>query len=372
MNRFQLIPIVLFGILFACQPAKDKTVPVLKLEDLVGDTLYLEKDTLTREIGKDFTYYKTDSGEVLAAFLTHQLLVFSYPEGKLLKKQRFEKEGPDGIGAFVTGSYLDDNTIYFLSQQKELIETDFLGKVLNRWALPEVEAGRKYVNYSSMPYNKLQKSGNDLYFVDLPFVFVDGFEKYDKWGMIFNTESKTFSNYSFLYPNQIIDYKDDSELGLFSHVYNPISKEHLIGFAISDSLAVVENGNQTWKWAGTSESLDFKRGTTAPSGEYIVFQPNHESSKYEGLDLDTYSGKILRWVRVKGPTNDNPEQERNRLLIFDSDLNREAELECNFKEIGRYGFNTPRGYALSLFGETTDDLAAFVVIDFSKINNRED
>lgn len=372
MNRIQLIPLALFCILLACQPAKDKIVLIHQLEDFIVDTLYLEKDTLTREIGKNFTYYKTDSGEVLAAFLKHQLLVYSYPEGKLLKRQAFEKEGPDGIGSFITGSYLDAHSIYFLSQQKELIETDFLGKVIDRWDLPEVEAGRKYANYSSMPYNKLQKSGSDLYFVDLPFVFVDGFEKYDKWGMIFNTESNTFSNYRFLYPDHIIYYKDDSELGLFSHLYNPISKEHLIGFSISDSLAVVKNGNQTWKWAGTSESLDFKRGTTVPSGEYTVFQPNHESSKYEGLDFDTYSEKILRWVRVKGPTNENPNQERNRLLIFDSDLNPEAELEYNSKEIGKYGFNIPRGYALSFFGETTDDVAAFVVIDFSKINGKED
>lgn len=371
MNRFQLILLSFSWILVACQSTGVKKIPVLQLEDLIVDTLYLEKDTLTRNLGGNFSYYKTDSGEVLASFLNHQLLIYSYPEGKLLKKQAYEKEGPNGIGSFVTGNYLDDNSIYFLSQQKELIEADLLGKVLNRWDLPSVTSERKYANYSSMPYNKLQKSGNNLYFVDLPFVFVDGFEKYDKWGMIFNTESNTFSNYRFLYPNQIINYKDDSELGLFSHLYNPISKEHLIGFAISDSIAVVKSGKQTWKWAATSESLDFKRGTTVPSGEYTVFQPNHESSKYEALDFDAYSEKIFRWVRVKGPSKENPGQERNRLLVFDSDLNREAELEYNSKEIGKYGFTTPGGYMLSLFGETTDDVAAFVVIDFSKINAKQ-
>jgi hypothetical protein len=308
---------------------------------------------------------------MLASFLNYKLIVYSYPEGKLLQKQTFAKEGPDGIGSFITGSFLDDNSIYFLSQQKELIKTDFFGKVQNRWDLPEAETDRKYANYSSMPYNKLQKSGSNLYFVDLPSVFVDGFEKYDKWGMTFNTESYTFSNYQFLYPDNIIDYKDDSELGIFSHVYNPITKEHLIGFAISDSLAVVENGKQIWKWAGTSEPLAFKRGTTVPNGEYTVFQPNHESSKYEGLDFDTHAKKILRWVRVKGPTLENMEQERNRLLVFDEKLNREAELEFDRKKIGIYGFNTPKGYAVSLYSETTDDRTAFAVIDFSNINPRK-
>jgi hypothetical protein len=47
----------------ACQPAKDKTVPVLQLEDLILDTLYLDKDTLTREIGRNFRYYKLLASE---------------------------------------------------------------------------------------------------------------------------------------------------------------------------------------------------------------------------------------------------------------------------------------------------------------------
>ncbi|MEP0711747.1 MAG: hypothetical protein ABJC55_07470, partial [Algoriphagus sp.] len=130
-------------------------------------------------------------------------------------------------------------------------------------------------------------------------------------------------------------------------------------------------GEQIWKWAGTSESLEFKKGTTVPNGEYIVFQPDHSSSKYNGLDFDSYANKILRWVRVKGPRPENKKQERNRLLIFDRELNREADLEFERKELGMYGFNTPKGYAVSLYSETTDDVTAFAVIDFSKINSLE-
>ncbi|MCE7055427.1 hypothetical protein LZF95_12135 [Algoriphagus sp. AGSA1] len=131
----------------------------------------------------------------------------------------------------------------------------------------------------------------------------------------------------------------------------------------------MKNRKQTWKWAGTTESLVFKKGTTVPSGEYTVFQPNHESSKYMGLDFDTQTEKILRWVRVKGPTKENMEQERNRLLVFDEKLKPEAELEFNREELGMYGFNTPKGYALSLYSLTTDDVTVFAVIDFSKINS---
>lgn len=133
-------------------------------------------------------------------------------------------------------------------------------------------------------------------------------------------------------------------------------------------MTIVENGTQTRVHLGTKETLEFKKGTAVTSGEYIVYQPNHESSIYEGLDFDSHAEKILRWVRVKGPTSENPNQEKHRLLVFDKNMVPEAELVFKSKEIATYGFNTPKGYALSLFTETTDDLTAFAIIDFSKIS----
>lgn len=369
MRKFTLLSffaLTLLGI--SCSTKPEKQIPVFDLKDLIVDTLYLEKDMLTKDLGDNFSYSKTETGEVLAAFLNHRLVVFSYPEGKLLKKQQYEIEGPDGIGSFVTGAFVGKSSVYVLSQQKELIQCGFDGKVINRWDFPKVSDARKYANYSTAGFNRIRKSGNELSFVDIPYVFIEVFEDYEKWGMIFNTKSHTFSNFNFQYPNAISDYTNYDQLGLFSHVYISSTKEHLISFAISDSIKVVKDGNQAWKWAGTSESLEFKKGTTVPSGEYTVYQPDHESSKYNGLDFDTHAKKILRWVRVKGPTLENIARERNRLLVFDEKLNSEAELEFNRKEIGMYGFNTPQGYALSLYSETTDDMAVFAVLDFSKIN----
>ncbi|SFA80650.1 DUF4221 family protein [Algoriphagus aquimarinus] len=369
MRKLTLLNFLALCILGSCSTKTTKQIPVLDLKDLIVDTLYLEKDTLTKNLGSHFSFYETDSGKILATYLNHQLLVYSYPEGKLLKSQTFEKEGPDGIGSFITGNFIDKNSIYFLSQQKELIQSDLNGNVLERWDLPAVTSERKYANYSSYLYNNLQKSGNELYFVDIPFVFQDGFENYDKWGMVFNTETDSFSNYHFLYPRSITEYTQDDQLGLFSHVFNPKSKEHLIGFSISDSIAIVKNGKQSWKWAGTTSPLEFKKGETIPSGEYTVFQPNHESSKYEALDLDTYAKKIIRWVRLKGPNKDYPDRQEYRLLVFDQEFNPEAEIKFNIDELAKFGFNTPKGYALSLYTKTTDDIVAYAVIDFSKINN---
>ena len=91
MRKLSLIPFLIYAALaISCTTNSDKAVTILDLKDLIVDTLYLEKDTLTKDLGINFTYYKTDSGEVLATFLNHQLIVYSYPEGKLLRKQKYE------------------------------------------------------------------------------------------------------------------------------------------------------------------------------------------------------------------------------------------------------------------------------------------
>src|SRR5690606_38047391 len=145
MPKILVIAFIISATLaISCTTKSEKEVPVLELKDLIVDTLYLEKDTITKDLGENFNYYKTDSGEVLVTFLNNQLRVYSYPQGKQLRKQLYEKEGPDGIGSFISQSFVDMNNLYVFSQQQELIQCDFEGKVLNRWDFPEVSETRKY------------------------------------------------------------------------------------------------------------------------------------------------------------------------------------------------------------------------------------
>lgn len=367
MNR--LLYFLLAFIVIACsQTRKPVEIQQFDLSDLIVDTLYLEKDTLTKELGSDFTFFETDSNSLLLTFRERRLLFYSFPEGKLIKTQSFEREGPNGIGAFVTGNFIDANSIFFLSQQKELIKADFNGNVIQRWKFPEVPTERLYHNYSTYLFNKVRKSSDKLYFTDIPFVFKESFAEYDKWGIIFDTKKELFNHFHFRYPKEVLQYTDDDQLGLFSHVFNITTNEHLVSFSISDSLLQIKNGKQTWHYAGTIEKLQFLKGKTSQQGEYTVFNPNHETSKYEALDINTHSKKILRTVRIKGPTLENLDQKKHKLLVFDYALSKEAELFFKIDEIGSYGFNTPMGYVVQLHKSTTDDLVSFAVLDFSKIN----
>lgn len=355
------------AVMACTKTQKPTAIQYFELTDLITDTLYLEKDTLTKELGSDFTYFETDSGQILLTFRDNRLLFYSFPDGRLVKTQPFEREGPDGIGGFVTGNFIDTEAIFFLSQQKELIKANFDGKVIQRWVFPDAPPERLYHNYSTYLFNKIRKLDNKLYFIDIPFVFLEGFADYEQWGIVFDTKKEIFENFSFKYPKEILQFTNDDQLGLFSHVLNTETKEHLVSFSISDSVLQIKNGKRTWHYAGTVEKLQFLKGNTSQQGEYTVFNPNHESSKFESLDIDTYSKKILRTVRIKGPTIENPDQKKHRLLVFDYALSAEAELEFNTDEIGFYGFNTTKGYAVPLRTKTTDDLVAFAILDFSKI-----
>lgn len=366
MNRILfLLPVF---IVFACNQSKNPVeIKQLDLSELIVDTLFLEKDTLTKNLGVNFYHFETDSGEVLLTLNQHRLLTYSYPKGKILKSVEFEKEGPDGIGGFVTGNLIAGNSIFFLSQQKELIEANLQGKVIKRWKFPEVSTERLYHNYSTYLYNKFQKSGDKLFFTDVPYVFKEGFAQYDNWGIVFDIKKEEFENFRFSYPKEILQFLEDDQLGLFSHVFNNQTNEHLVSFSISDSLLQIKDGKHTWHYAGTMEKLQFLKGTTSQQGEYTVFQPNHESSKFESVDIDTFSKKILRTVRVKGPTIENPDQKKHRLLVLDYAFSKEAELLFKTDEMGYYGFNTPKGYAVQLHTSTTDDIVAYAILDFSRI-----
>ena len=74
---------------------------------MIVDSLYLEKNTLTKNLGVNFYLFHNDSGDVLLTFNQRRLLTYSYPEGKIVKSVKFEQEGPEGIGAFIAGTFID-------------------------------------------------------------------------------------------------------------------------------------------------------------------------------------------------------------------------------------------------------------------------
>ncbi|MBN3581414.1 DUF4221 family protein [Algoriphagus aestuarii] len=354
----------LFGI--SCTEKSTKEIPVLDLKDLIVDTLYLEKDTLTKDIGSDFRYIKKGGEEFLLTSIQNRLMEFSYPEGELIRDQFYFAEGPDGIGSFISGSFVDDSTIWFLSNNK-LIEADLFGKVRNRFDLPEVSELRLAANYSTMHGNRISRSGEDLIIADVPYVIKEPNLDYDEWILKFNTQNSKIDHLKFRYPESYKEYLDDPNLGPYNSTFTSSGHE-IISLPASDSLIV--NGEDEIKmvYAGLSDRMDFLPGNTIQNGEWIAYHPNENSSKYSWVDYDPLAQVYLRQAIVTTDTEENRIQGRKpltKLVILDSAFKKSMEVTLPFPT---RGFSTPKGYYLNIGYPHSEDEVAFVRLDFSKIN----
>lgn len=363
-SRFLLIPFMI--ILASCSKEVEKQVPVFELKDLIVDTLYLEKDTLTKDIGSDFRFVKKGSEEFLVTSIQHRLMEFSFPEGELIRDQFYFDEGPEGIGSFISGSFVDDSTIWFLSNNK-LIEADLFGKVRNRFDLPEVSESRLAANYSTMQGNRISRSGEELIIADVPFVLKEANLEYENWILKFNTQNLSIDHLKFRYPGSYREFLDDPNLGPYNSTFTPSGNE-IISLPASDSLIIISGNEKKTVFAGVKDKMDFLPGITTQEGEWIAYHPNYKSSKFSWVDYDPLAQVYLRLAIVTTDSEENRSQGRKpltKLVILDSAFKKPMEVTLPFPT---RGFSTPKGYYLNIGYPHSEDEVAFVRLDFSKIS----
>jgi hypothetical protein len=367
MNRILFLSLALFAI--SCKQArKSIEIQQFDLSDLIVDTLYLEKDTLTKELGSDFTFFETDSGEVLLTFNRQRLLTYSYPEGKILRSVKFEKEGPDGIGGFIAGTFINQNKVYFLTQDQKLLEADFNGNVHKRIALPEAPHSRLANNYSTMQFNPIFKSEGGLFIPDVPFVLKESMLGYTNWILDFSLKDSSYDYVSFPFPPSAKNFLDDPELGQYFHLYDSSEKSHWISFSISDSIYKVTEGKTRWIVADTKEKLEFLRGTTSQQGEWTAFHPNYESGEYTALQKDNQTGLIFRHAKVKSGDLDQNNKSKHAFIVLNTSGEKIAEIAFSDWDFSPYAFQTSKGIYFPIVAQLWEDQVPYARMAFSKIN----
>lgn len=360
-----LISLSLILLFSSCSKEPEKIVPVLDLKDLIVDTLYLEKDTLTKDIGSDFRFIIKGTEEFLVTAIQNRLLEFSYPDGELVRDQFYFAEGPDGIGSFISGSFVDDTTVWFLSNNK-LIEADLFGKVRNRIDLPEVSESRLAANFSTMQGNRISKSGEELIIADVPFVLKEANLEYENWILKFNPQNLSSDHLKFRYPDSYREFLDDPNLGPYNSTFTPSGQE-IISLPASDSLIIISENENKIVYAGVKDKMDFYPGTTTQEGEWIAYHPNYNSSKFSWVDYDPLAQVYIRQAIVTTDNEENRSQGRKpltKLVILDSAFKKTMEVALPFPT---RGFSTPKGYYLNIGYPHSEDEVAFVRLDFSKI-----
>ena len=365
--------ILLCCLLLSCNPIpKDAQVFFSgELRDFISDTLYLEKDYNTKSLDGHMVYREKEGRPYLYAFKDYRLLQYAYPSGKLLAAQEFEKEGPDGIGTWVSGHLIEGEEVFFISNAKELVRADHHGKVSRRYPLPEPPPDRMGGNYNTMNNNKMFYSpkGNELLVKDIPFVLKKQNLQYKNWVLKLDLDDGGFEHLSFHYPAYYSQYLEDPELGAYFHTVLWDQETHLVGFAATDSILVLSGDQRKWTDGKSSKSLKFLPGETAIKGEWTVFLPNNESSRYKWFINDPYQQMVLRDVviGVGGEARGQPFFKKS-FILFDKELKVIGEVSYTSEEFMDVGFATPQGLYFPLAQQKTDDEVAYVRINFPLSN----
>lgn len=351
-------------LLFSCTDSKKVATFVEgDLADYVVDTLYLEKDTLTRSLPEDFTYLEKNGEGYLFGYARLRLYQYEYTTGKLVKKVYFDREGPDGIGSFVSGSLITDDGIFFISDQKQIIHADFNGKVLDRFPLPEVPEERLAVNFSAVNGNKMSydKEKKELILADVPFVLQEPNMNYKNWVWKYDLTKKSAEPMPFAYPDIYREHYDDPELGIYSHTFLNNEQLQVVSFPLTDSLLVIDKGSFKWVPSKSTASLIFQKGKTEQQGKYIVFSPSMETSRYKWVFFDPNSQLLFRYVDIATKVLENKDiDNKSSFILHNLDFETVGELFFHNRQIESSGFSTPKGYYFKLANPSSDDKEEYV------------
>ncbi|MCH7412882.1 DUF4221 domain-containing protein [Belliella sp. R4-6] len=291
------------------------------------------------------------------------LLKYEYPSGKLISNITFEKEGPDGIGGYVSGNLITKDVVFFISSQKEITQAGHDGKVINRYLLPESPEERIATQFSTNRGNKMNwnTAKEKLIVPDVPILLKEKSMKYKDWLWEFNLKENTKEvALQFTFPKEYNDYFDDPELGTYYHLLIEKTNKHLVAFPATDSILVFSEENSSKIFAGSNSQLEFKKGKTEAQGEYTVFLPSVETSRYQSMMHDPYQGLILRHLIIEQGKNENGVFSKNSFVILDESLSKIGEVSFSSRIISSLGFCTPNGLYLKMMNQNSDDQEAYI------------
>lgn len=347
----------------SCNTKEESKTPEVffgSLEELIIDTVYLEKDVTINRLPASFTY---DAGSKSWVALDQtRLFTAPYPALDSITVQLLEKEGPNGIGPFSYGSLITEDYIFILNSPKELIQLDRSGQVLKRIPFPtDIKRETSLFNVLKGQQLYWDQSSQKLFIPLVPFILKEGSFEEESWIWEADfTTNEIRPHISFAFPELYKEFLEDVELGTFYNTYAPERQAHVISLPASDSVMVIRADKKEWKYAGSTEQLQFLKGKTEQYGEMIAFVPNHESSRYAAIRWDPYRKHFVRNLIVSEKKIDDKVIRDHRLLFFDSDFQKLAEIRLNAKLISPTPFFTPDGVFVKLLDNESDDYEGYV------------
>jgi hypothetical protein len=123
---------------------------------------------------------------------------------------------------------------------------------------------------------------------------------------------------------------------------------------------VLEGEKKFWVDGKSSEPLRFEKGKVEPQGEWMVFLPNFDSSRYKWMIHDPYQKIILRHLVIGMEERGDLKLNKNSFVILNEQLNKKGELFFTNEMFSGFGFSTPQGLYLKLIPQQSDDYEGYV------------
>jgi len=254
-----------------------------------------------------YTYYLTCYEENDSAWIFYgnsnlnELIIFTYPEGLLYKRIKFERDGPQGIGGYrgvhvhnldsifvVSATYVDR---FFLTDTSGVIKNKYqVSDVLNSGMHPCIKPLYNFIsNVANVHNNQINLSCYYPYGDEnneaLPNEILD---------FTYDLEKDSIVSYS-LYPE--FSFKTARNLSKFSRAYN--DHEYIYSLDYSDNIFYKNQDGEYITKPNKSVKSDKRLNNTDPDNRYlpINIQMKHlaENPQYYSLIFDKYRNCYYRF-----------------------------------------------------------------------------
>ena len=276
--------------------------------------------------------------------LSRVILIYNQHSSELVKKIRFDKEGPNGVGSHIFGYYIKDfNHIYLPSANKPLIYlTDTTGILKNQIDFSQTEDGlmANKAHYTNLDYTQLVFMGNSLFIPQaLNNRLGEKMVEKSPIGILVDTVSGKTTSFPMNHP-YVIPYNQRLEaIGgtmVASQIYD--GENLIVSFNKDERLYKIDTQGQVETFLAKSRYIPRLRFPKAPDDFSQLLKKTCEDAEYRNIFYDKYRKVYYRFVSLETELEAN--ENYHKILHSGKADFSIMILDENFKVLGETRFPT--------------------------------
>jgi hypothetical protein len=380
-NSWRILLVVLLGIAAGCKSSDKKAEPATEKRDrsdkaalvLSAETVKLPIDTSVSARFFSFSAQAVNGNDYFAYsdLVSHSILIYDFKKGQLIKKIRFPKDGPNGMGEDQLFCWFKNFDSIFITSQYAIYMADTNGTVKRKYDL--MNNSRKIglqARFSGfMPFII---NGTNAYFSVLPDLSPTNMAQMKDWPAAAKLDLVSGKiSLDYFLPEQ---YSKGIYGGNFLYpyfCYNQQNGKFVFSFSADNNLYQTDLDTVNTSFSGNSKYIS---GEIKPAGKAATESSEERtrfslfSDSYGPVYYDPYRNKYLRIAEQKlDDANFQAKKwsKKKSVIILDEHFNitGESDLDPN---INVYSFFfTPGGVYVQYRDENDEDHVVLRKLDYS-------